>query len=155
MWAYQTCGASEIIAIAEASLNAEMEGLSVTGVSHLWTLLRGNAGLQRRWSSHCDRFLTNAGLFESMPGKIFLQTGFDSGVDAFFSGVMLFGFGIFFPTISRATWVNILQAAEKGESIPMGQAVVADGNPIIDRSKALKSSLLVASCQRGANIIFM
>ena len=90
-----------------------------------------------------------------MPGKIFLQTGFDSGVDTFFSGVMLFGFGIFFLTISRATWVNILQAAEKGESIPMGQAVVADGNPIIDRSKALKSSLLVTSCQRGANIIFM
>jgi hypothetical protein len=70
-----------------------------------------------------------------MPDNIFLHTGFDNGADAFCTSVTLFGLGMFFSTISRATSENILQIAEKGESIPVGQAVVADGNPIIDWSK--------------------
>jgi (2R)-3-sulfolactate dehydrogenase (NADP+) len=56
---------------------------------------------------------------------------------------------------SQATWVSILQAAEKGESIPAGQAIDADGNPTIDPSKALKGALVAAGGQRGANIALM
>ena len=56
---------------------------------------------------------------------------------------------------SQTTWVSILQAAEKGESIPVGQAIDADGTPTIDPSKALKGALVAAGGQRGANIALM
>jgi (2R)-3-sulfolactate dehydrogenase (NADP+) len=218
----QFCGASEIVAcaISEASLDAEMEGSSVTGLSHF--VLYCEAMLAGRVDGRAIPLVSKPTpvLFSVDAKQGFLHTGFDSELDDFCSSVTQFGVGIFsasngftcgnlgyfsrrvaerglvalaatnagpamlaasgstkpvFATnpiafaaprdngvpllidqsSSQTTWISILQAAEKGESIPVGQAIDADGNPTIDPSKALTGALVAAGGRRGANIALM
>jgi (2R)-3-sulfolactate dehydrogenase (NADP+) len=222
MFASQQCGASETVAraISEASLDAEMEGSSVTGLSHF--VLYCEAMLAGRVDARAIPLVSKPTpvLFSVDAKQGFLHTGFDSELDDFCSSVTQFGVGIFsarngftcgnlgyfsrrvaerglvalaatnagpamlaasgskkpvFATnpiafaaprdngapllidqaSSQTTWISILQAAEKGESIPFGQAIDVDGNSTIDPSKALKGALLAAGGQRGANIALM
>lgn len=220
--AAQNCGASEIVAsaISEASLDAQMEGSSVTGLSHF--VLYCEAMLDGRVDGRAIPVVSKPTpvLFTVDARQGFLHTGFDSKLDDFCASVTLFGVGIFsasngftcgnlgyfvrriaerglaalaatnagpamlaasgstkpvFATnpiafaaprecgvpllidqaSSQTTWVSILHAAEKGESIPAGQAIDANGNPTIDPVKALKGALVAAGGQRGANIALM
>lgn len=222
MLASQICGASKAVAraITEASLDAEMEGSSVTGLSHF--VLYCEAMLAGRVDGRAIPIVSKPTpvLFSVDAKQGFLHTGFDSELDDFCTSVRRFGVGIFsasngftcgnlgyfsrrvaerrlvalaatnagpamlaasgstkpvFATnpitfaaprdngvpllidqaSSQTTWVSILQAAEKGESIPVGQAIDADGNPTTDPNKALTGALIAAGGQRGANIAMM
>lgn len=54
--------------------------------------------------------------------------------------------------LSATAFVNIRQAAERGETIPEGWAVDAAGNPTTDARDAVKGLLLAFGGARGANI---
>lgn len=222
MLAAQACGANETVAraISEASLDAEMEGSKVTGLSHF--ILYCEAMMAGRVDGRAIPIVDKPTpvLISVDARQGFLHTGFDSELDSFCSSVARFGVGIFsasngftcgnlgyfsrrvaerglvalaatnagpamlaasgsikpvFATnpmafavprgsgppllidqaSSQTTWVSILQAAEKGESIPAGQAIDADGSPTVDPVKALKGALVAAGGQRGANIALM
>jgi (2R)-3-sulfolactate dehydrogenase (NADP+) len=56
---------------------------------------------------------------------------------------------------SSTAFVNIRQAAERGESIPEGWAVDGDGNPTTNAKEAVKGLLLAFGGARGANIAMM
>jgi len=216
------CGASAAVAsaISEASLDAEMEGSSVTGLSHF--VLYCEAMLAGRVDGQAIPIVSKPTpvLFSIDAKQGFLHTGFDSELDDFCVSVTQFGVGIFsacngftcgnlgyfsrriadrglvalaatnagpamlaasgstkpvFATnpitfaaprdngvpllidqaSSQTTWVTILQAAEKNDSIPVGQAIDADGRPTTDPSKALMGALIAAGGHRGANIALM
>lgn len=222
MRAAQSCGASKSVSIAitEASLDAEMEGSSVTGLSHF--VLYCEAMLAGRVDGQAipkvDKPTPVLISVDARQG--FLHTGFDSELDSFCASVTQFGVGIFsvsngftcgnlgyfarrvaerglvalaatnagpamlaasgstkpvFATnpiafaaprdngapllidqaSSQTTWVSILQAAEKGKPIPVGQAIDAKGIPTTDPRKALTGALVAAGGQRGANIALM
>lgn len=53
---------------------------------------------------------------------------------------------------SATAFVNVRQAAERGESIPEGWAVDAQGNPTTDAREAVQGLLLAFGGARGANI---
>lgn len=56
---------------------------------------------------------------------------------------------------SSTAFVNVRQAAERGEAIPEGWAVDAAGNPTTDAREAVKGLLLAFGGARGANIAFI
>ncbi|SMD03280.1 Ldh family oxidoreductase [Rhizobium sp. RU36D] len=56
---------------------------------------------------------------------------------------------------SRTSPVSVRRAAERGEALPPGWAVDADGKPTTDAAKALKGALLAFGGNRGANIALM
>lgn len=56
---------------------------------------------------------------------------------------------------SATAFINIWQAAERGESIPEGWAVDAEGRPTTDARKAVKGALLAFGGARGNNIALM
>lgn len=62
----------------------------------------------------------------------------------------------FFDQASSATaWVNIREAATRGEEIPLGQAIGPDGSPTTDANAALAGSLLPFGGFKGGNIALM
>ncbi len=56
---------------------------------------------------------------------------------------------------SATAFVNVRQAAERGEAIPAGWAVDAQGEPTTDSRKAVEGLLLAFGGARGANLAFM
>ncbi|TAM51964.1 MAG: Ldh family oxidoreductase [Paraburkholderia sp.] len=56
---------------------------------------------------------------------------------------------------SATAFVNVRQAAERGEAIPEGWAVDANGEPTTDAQKAVKGLLLAFGGARGANLALM
>jgi len=56
---------------------------------------------------------------------------------------------------SATAFVNLREAADKGEAIPEGWAVDADGNPTTDPTRAMAGALLTFGGRRGANIALM
>jgi len=56
---------------------------------------------------------------------------------------------------SATAFVNIREAARRGETIPVGWALDEDGNPTTDAAKAVKGVLLAFGGARGANIALM
>ncbi|MGF6976182.1 (2R)-3-sulfolactate dehydrogenase (NADP+) [Paraburkholderia sp. JPY465] len=56
---------------------------------------------------------------------------------------------------SATAFVNVRQAAERGDPIPEGWAVDAQGNPTTDAREAVKGLLLAFGGARGANIAMM
>lgn len=56
---------------------------------------------------------------------------------------------------SATAFVNVRRAAERGEAIPEGWAVDADGEPTTDSRKAVQGLLLAFGGARGANIALM
>lgn len=56
---------------------------------------------------------------------------------------------------SATAFVNIREAAARGESIPDGWAIDADGHPTTDARAALNGALLAFGGTRGANIALM
>jgi (2R)-3-sulfolactate dehydrogenase (NADP+) len=56
---------------------------------------------------------------------------------------------------SATAFVRIRQAAQRGETIPPGWAIDADGNPTTDPAQAMKGALLAFGGERGANIALM
>lgn len=56
---------------------------------------------------------------------------------------------------SATAFVNIRNAAERGESIPVGWAIDRDGNATTDPAQAMKGALLAFGGARGANIALM
>ncbi len=56
---------------------------------------------------------------------------------------------------SATAFVNIREAAERGDAIPEGWAVDANGEPTTDPAEALRGALLTFGGARGANIALM
>lgn len=56
---------------------------------------------------------------------------------------------------SATAFVNVRQAAERGEAIPEGWAVDANGEPTTDSRKAVEGLLLAFGGARGANLALM
>lgn len=56
---------------------------------------------------------------------------------------------------SATAFVRIRQAAQRGELIPSGWAIDAEGNPTTDPARAMKGALLAFGGERGANIALM
>jgi len=56
---------------------------------------------------------------------------------------------------SATAFVNLREAAEKGETIPEGWAIDADGKPTTDPTRAMAGALLTFGGRRGANIALM
>lgn len=56
---------------------------------------------------------------------------------------------------SATAFVNVRQAAERGEAIPEGWAVDANGEPTTDARQAVKGLLLAFGGARGANLALM
>lgn len=56
---------------------------------------------------------------------------------------------------SATAFVNVRQAAERGEAIPQGWAVDAHGEPTTDARKAIEGLLLAFGGARGANLALM
>lgn len=56
---------------------------------------------------------------------------------------------------SATAFVNVRQAAERGEAIPDGWAINEQGNPTTDASEAVNGLLLAFGGARGANIAFI
>jgi (2R)-3-sulfolactate dehydrogenase (NADP+) len=56
---------------------------------------------------------------------------------------------------SATAYVNLRMAAERGETIPEGWALDADGNPTTDAAAALAGVLLPFGGARGANVALM
>lgn len=222
MRAAKNCGANQVCAraITEASLDAEMEGSTITGLSHF--VLYCEAMLAGRVDGRAIPVVDNPTpvLYTVDARQGFLHTGFDSEFDSFCTSATEFGVSIFsasngftcgslgyftrriaerglvalaatnagpamlaasgstkpvFATnplsfavpqeggapllidqsSSQTTWVSIQQAAEKGESIPAGQAIDANGKPTTDPKQALTGALIATGGQRGANIALM
>src|SRR5699024_1333214 len=62
---------------------------------------------------------------------------------------------VFDQASSATAFVSIRQAAERGEHIPPGWALDADGQPTIDPAAALTGALLPFGGAKGANIAMM
>lgn len=56
---------------------------------------------------------------------------------------------------SATAFINVRRAAEKGEAIPEGWAIDAQGRPTIDAREAVKGALLAFGGARGGNIALM
>lgn len=56
---------------------------------------------------------------------------------------------------SETAWVNIRDAATRGEDIPAGQAIGPDGDPTTDAHEGLAGALLPFGGVKGSNIAFM
>ncbi len=56
---------------------------------------------------------------------------------------------------SATAFANIREAASKGEDLPEGWAIDADGHPTTSASEAVKGALLAFGGRRGANIALM
>lgn len=65
-------------------------------------------------------------------------------------GVLLFD-----QSSSETAFVKVRQAAERGETIPQGWAIDADGRPTTDAAAAIGGALLTFGGARGANIALM
>lgn len=85
------------------------------------------------------------------------------GAEAPVTGTNPFAFAVphadgprFFDQASSETaWVNIRDAATRGEGIPAGQAIGPDGRPTTDAHAALAGSLLPFGGVKGSNIALM
>ncbi len=56
---------------------------------------------------------------------------------------------------SQTAYVKVRDAAERGEPLPQGWAIDADGHPTTDANAALKGALVTFGGARGANIALM
>jgi (2R)-3-sulfolactate dehydrogenase (NADP+) len=56
---------------------------------------------------------------------------------------------------SATAFVNVRQAAERGETLPPGWGINAAGEPTVDPVEAMKGALLAFGGSRGANIALM